>query len=56
MSENDEYSLHCEFSDRITKADKNSVGALIEEYTPTSEPFQSEGYNECCHWCNFRKG
>ena len=30
MDEDDEYSLHYKFSDRITKADKHSVAALMK--------------------------
>ena len=30
MDEDDEYSLHYKFSDRITKADKHSIAALMK--------------------------
>ena len=30
MNEDDEYSLHYEFSDRITKADKHNIAALVK--------------------------
>ena len=32
MDEDDEYSLHYEFSDRITKVDKYSVAALMNTF------------------------
>ena len=52
INEDDEYSLHYEFSDQITKADKHSVAALMKNVLLGSEPFQSwaaKGYNEYYH-------
>ena len=42
MDENDEYSLHYEFSDRITKADKHSVAALMKNVLQRGNPFNLE--------------
>ena len=57
------YSLHYEFSDQITKADKHGWQTRRrnpdEEFTLTRETFLSwttKGYNEYNQWCNFRKG
>ena len=47
MDEDDKYSLHCEASDRITKAGKQRRSPN-EECTPTWEPCRSgatKGYN-----------
>ena len=39
MDEDDEYSLHYEYSDRITKADKHSVAALMKSLLQRGNPF-----------------
>ena len=39
MDEDDEYSLHYEFSDRITKADKHSVAALMKNVLQQGKAF-----------------
>ena len=39
MDEDDEYSLHYEFSDRITKADKHNVAALMKNVLQRGNPF-----------------
>ena len=39
MDEDDEYSLHYEFSDRITKADKYNVAALMKNVLQRGNPF-----------------
>ena len=42
MDEDDEYSLHYEFSDRITKADKHNVAALMKNVFQHGNPFNLE--------------
>ena len=42
MDEDDEYSLHYEFSDRITKADKHNVAALMKNVFQHENPFNLE--------------
>ena len=42
MDEDDEYSLHYEFSDRITKADKHNVAALMKNVLQRGNPFNLE--------------
>ena len=42
MDEDDEYSLHYEFSDRITKADKHSVAALMKNVLQQGKAFNLE--------------
>ena len=42
MDEDDEYSLHYEFSDRITKVDKHSIAALTWEPWERGNPFNLE--------------
>ena len=42
MDEDDEYNLHYEFSDRITKADKHSVAALMKNVHQHGNPFNLE--------------
>ena len=39
MDEDDEYSLHYEFSDRITKADKHNVATLMKNVLQCGNPF-----------------
>ena len=51
LDEDNEYSLHYEFSDWITKADKHSNAALMKNLE------QPKGIiSEYCQWYNFRKG
>ena len=40
--EDDEYSLHYEFSDRITQADKHSVAVLMKNVLQRGNPFNLE--------------
>ena len=42
VDEDDKYSLHYEFSDRITKADKHSVAALMKSLLQRGNPFYLE--------------
>ena len=42
MDEHDEYSLHYEFSDWITKADKHSVAVLMKNLLKRGNPFNLE--------------
>ena len=42
MDENDEYSLHYEFSDRITKAGTHNVAALMKNVLQRGNPFNLE--------------
>ena len=42
MDEDDEYSLHYEFSDWITKADKHNVAALMKNVLQRGNPFSLE--------------
>ena len=42
MDEDDEYSLHYEFSDWITKVDKHSVAALMKNVLQRGNPFSLE--------------
>ena len=42
MDEDNEYSLHYKFSDRITKADKHSVAALMKSLLQRGNPFYLE--------------
>ena len=52
INEDDEYSMHYEFSDQITKADKHSVATLMKNVLQGGNPFnreQPKGYNEYYH-------
>ena len=42
MDEDDECSLHYEFSDRITKADKHSIAVLMKNVLQRGNPFNLE--------------
>ena len=42
MDEDDEYSLHYEFSDRIIKADKHNIAALMNNVLQRGSPFNLE--------------
>ena len=42
MDEDDEYSLHYEFSDRITKAEKHNVAAFMKNVLHRGNPFNLE--------------
>ena len=42
MNKDDEYSLHYEFSDRITKAHKHSVTVLMKNVLQRGNPFNLE--------------
>ena len=42
MDEDDEYSLHYEFLDQITKADKHSVASLTKNVLQRGNPFNLE--------------
>ena len=42
MDEDDEYSLHYEFSDRITKAEKHNVAAFMKNVLQGGNPFNLE--------------
>ena len=42
INEDDEYSMHYEFSDQITKADKHSVAALMKNVLQGGNPFNRE--------------
>ena len=42
MDEDDEYSLHYEFSDRIPKADKHNVVAPLKNVIQRGNPFNLE--------------
>ena len=42
MDQDDEYSLHYEFSDRITKVDKQNVAALMKNVFQHGNPFNFE--------------
>ena len=42
MDEDDEYSLHYEFPDRMTKADKHNVAALMKNVLQGGNPFNLE--------------
>ena len=42
MDEDDDYSLHYEFSDRITKADKHSIAVLMKNVLQRRNPFNLE--------------
>ena len=42
MDVDDEYSLHYEFPDRITKADKHNVAALMKNVLQRGNPFNLE--------------
>ena len=59
MDEDDEYSLYYEFSDRITKADKHSVAALMKNVLQQGKAFnleQPKGIMNNATGGNFRKG
>ena len=58
MDEDDEYSLYYEFSDRITKADKHSVAALMKNVLQQGKAFnleQPKGIMNNATGGNFRK-
>ena len=42
MDENDEYSLHYEFSDQITKAEKHNIAALMKNVLQCGNIFNLE--------------
>ena len=42
MDDDDEYSLHCQFSDRITKADKHSIAVLVKNVLQHGNLFNLE--------------
>ena len=42
MNEDDEYSLHYEFSYQITKADKHNIAALMKNVLQCGNPFNLE--------------
>ena len=56
MDEDDEYSLHYEFPDWITKADKHNVAALMKNVLQRGNLFNLEQPKGIMNIANFRIG
>ena len=48
IDDDDEYSLHLEFSPSVTEADQKSVSSLMDYVLQRGNPFNTD--NQYCYW------